>query len=282
MRSSPLGIIAGEGHLPRDVASSVLANGRDVFILRIESLANDGLREFPGADISMGSVGLGYQLLREHGCQEIVFVGYITRPDLARISFDHIGRALLPDILTAASKGDDAIMGVFIAAFQAEGFSVLGAEEAYRDLLCEAGVLTQIEPDDQARTDLVKAVHLAGVLGAHDIGQGVVVCKGLVLAVEAQEGTDGVLARISTLDSSLRGTEDAPAGVLVKRAKPGQERRVDLPAIGPRTIAAVKSAGLKGIGLEAGGSLIIDRAATLAAANMAGLFIIGIPPKEMV
>lgn len=273
---SPLGIIAGKGQLPVDVARSLTAQSEAFYVLRIEGLADPALQAFPGVDFNMGGVGKAMTLLEEAECERLVFVGYITRPDLARVELDEVGTELLPEIMAAAQKGDDAIMSVFLSAFRARGFEVLGAEEVYTDLLCPEGVLTDIAPDAQALEDLAKGADIAGLIGARDIGQGCVVCNGLVLAVEAQEGTDRMLARITDLDVSFRGTPQARRGVLVKRAKPGQERRVDLPVIGPDTIAGASAAGLAGIGLEAGGSLIIDRETTVRAANEAGIFITGL------
>lgn len=278
--SGPVGIIAGEGRLPFDVADSVLAQGRDVFVVRISGIADEGLAAYSGAELNMGMVGAGIALLREQNCTDIVFVGYLTRPDLARVQFDEVGTGLLPDILAAAPKGDDAIMGVFIAAFEAAGFNVLGAEETYTNLLCPEGVLTDTCPTEADQKDLARAFDVAGMIGREDIGQACVVCAGLVLALEAQEGTDGLLQRVGALDPSLRGTTTDRRGVLVKRAKPGQERRVDLPTIGPQTISYAAAAGLAGIGLEAKGSLIVDRVACVAAANEAGLFIVGLAPDE--
>ena len=279
--ASPLGIIAGKGQLPIDVAKSLTSRGEAFYVLRIDGSTDQALQAFPGTDFNMGGVGKAMTLLAQAGCKRIVFVGYITRPDLARVEFDDVGTKMLPEIMAAAQEGDDAIMGVFLSAFREKGFEVLGAEEVYTDLLCPEGVLTNAEPDLQAKKDLAKGADIAALIGARDIGQGCVVCDGLVLAVEAQEGTDKMLARIPELDASFRGTLQARRGVLVKRAKPGQERRVDLPAIGPDTISAARAAGLAGIGLEAGGSLIIDREATVRAANSAGLFIIGLSGDEL-
>ena len=271
-----LGIIAGQGDLPSRVAQSAVARGYDVFIIRIAGLADmEALAAFPGLTLSLGQVGGTIEALQAQACEAIVFAGYITRPDFASITFDAQGQALLPKIIAAAGKGDDAAIGVFVSAFQSAGFKVLGPEDVYADLLCPDGNLTQVRPQQSDLEDLQKAFRIAGIIGREDIGQGCVVRDGVVVAVEAQEGTDAMLVRAGGLDLEYRGNQKGRKGVLVKRAKPRQEMRVDLPVIGVRTVELVEQAGLAGIGLEAGTSLIIDRAQTISAANAAGIFLIG-------
>ncbi|MGB1088642.1 MAG: UDP-2,3-diacylglucosamine diphosphatase LpxI domain-containing protein, partial [Alphaproteobacteria bacterium] len=113
-------------------------------------------------------------------------------------------------------------------------------------------------------------------LGAFDVAQGAVVCDGLVLAVEAAEGTDAMLARVATLSSDLRGHEGALRGVLVKVTKPAQDRQIDQPTIGPATILNAHKAGLAGVAIEAEHGLIVDREETIATADRLGLFIFGL------
>jgi len=240
--SLKLGIIAGEGQLPASVARSALVKGYEIYVLRIEGLADEvGLCFFPGCAWNLGQIGGAMKILRDENCESVVFAGYVTRPDFTKIKFDKEGQALLPKIAAAAKEGDDAALGVFVSAFQDNGFKVLGAHDIYQDLLCPEGNMTKAGPDTGARADLEKAFHIAGVIVREGIGQ----------------------------------------GVLVKRAKPGQERRVDLPTIGVRTIEAAAAAGLAGIGLEAGASLIIDREATIRAADEAGVFLIGMALDEV-
>lgn len=277
----PLGILAGKGRLPLEIAQAVIGQGRDVFVVRVAGLADPALEAFSGMEMNLGQLGAGMDRLRAENCRDVVFAGYMTRPDLSGLQLDDTTIALLPKVLAAAPEGDNALIEVFVSAFQEAGFDIVGAERAYPELICPEGVLTQAEPDGMATKDLQRAQYVAGIIGREDIGQACVVCNGLVLAVEAQEGTDAMLARIAGLDPAFRGEPDARRGVLVKRTKPTQERRVDLPVIGTGTVEHVAAAGLTGIGLEAGGSLIVDRAATVAAADAAGLFIIGLPVDEL-
>ncbi len=273
---APIGLIAGEGSLPIEIAAHLTRQGKQVSIIRLDGLAAQDLQDYPGIDLNIGHMGRAMDWLKDQACTEVIFAGYIHRLDFSKLDLDAYGQSVLPRIITAATDGDDALMRAVIQIFQDEGFNVQGAETLYEALLCPAGVLTAQRPTTEDKADLDRALHIARLMGAEDIGQGCVVCAGLVLAVEAQEGTDHMLHRITELPLTVRGTLSHRRGVLVKCAKPDQERRVDLPVIGPETIAKASAAGLCGIGLEAGSSLILDREATIEAANQAGLFIIGL------
>ena len=146
--------------------------------------------------------------------------------------------------------------------------------------MAEPVLLTGTEPRETDKTDIETAIAAARAIGALDIGQAAVACDGLVLAVEAQEGTDAMLRRVAGLPSRLRGSADQPRGVLAKAPKPVQDRRVDLPAIGVQTVQSAAAAGLAGIAVEAGGALIINKAAVAAAADAAGIFVMGVAPDH--
>ena len=272
----PLGIIAGKGNLPGLIAKACLARGEAVFVMRLQGLADEALKAYPGVELNVGQVGGAFEALKQANCDGVVFAGYVIRPDFSSIRFDAAGQTLLPKIAEAAAKGDGDSLSVFAEAFQEAGFKVLGGQTAYPELLCPQGVLTRAEPDAQAVKDIAKAWHVAGVIGGEDIGQGCVVCAGLVTAVEAQEGTDLMLARAAEIDVTYQGSRPDRLGVLVKRPKPNQDLRLDLPAIGVRTVELAARAGLAGIGLQAGASIIVDRRETIAFADEAGVFIAGL------
>jgi len=194
--------------------------------------------------------------------------------------FDEEAQRMLPALLAAMPKGDDALLRAVLSEHERAGFRVVGVEEAMSDLLAGAGVWGAHAPDARSMRDIAKAAKVASATGAFDIGQGVVVCDGLVLAVEAQEGTDAMLMRVAALPQAIRGAPGARRGVLVKRPKPIQERRIDLPTIGVRTIAGAAAAGLAGVAVEAGGALAVRRADLIAAADQAGLFVYGFTSGE--
>ena len=168
--------------------------------------------------------------------------------------------------------GDDKLLTAIIGALEGEGFRVVGIDSILPEILAPMGVFGAVSPDQGARADIAVGCRVARIIGSLDIGQAVVVQQGMVLGVEAIEGTDALLRRCRAL------RREGPGGVLVKLKKPGQEMRADLPAIGTETVNGALAAGLKGIAIEAGGALVINRAAVVEAADAAGLFVIGVTP----
>ncbi|MEL6325153.1 MAG: UDP-2,3-diacylglucosamine diphosphatase LpxI, partial [Pseudomonadota bacterium] len=253
---SPIGLIAGRGGLPLSVAQEAERSGRSVFVVKLEGFAEPGLDAFPGTHASIGELGKTQAALREAGCEEVVFAGKVDRPDMAKLRIDARGQAALGTLVPAATKGDDGLLTALIDLFERDGFKIVGPEGVSSSFLAPSGVMVGLDLADQVRADFVKAYEIAGLIGGADIGQGVVVCQGVVLAVEAQEGTDAMLERVATLPLAVRGAPDRRRGVLVKRARPQQDRRMDLPAIGPETLKNAAAAGLLGVGVEAGAALI--------------------------
>ena len=272
-----LGLIAGGGALPLALAAKCEAAGRPVFVLRLTSFADAALDRFDGAPCGIAEVGRAFKLLRAAGCASVCFAGTVSRPDFAALKPDLRGLTLLPAAVAAARRGDDALLRVILGAFEAEGFRLEGAHEVDAALTLGPGPLGARSPSEADRADLLQALRIARAAGALDIGQGAVVCAGLVLAVEAQEGTDAMLRRCAELPAALRGSSDDARGVLAKAPKPIQERRVDLPTVGVATVEAAAAAGLAGIAVEAGGALVLDREAAAAAADRLGLFVWGEP-----
>ena len=266
-----IGILAGSGELPARLVAALRAVGREVFVIAFEGTTDPGIvADVPHAWLRPVEVGRIVDRLKGEGCRDLVLAGAVRRPDLASITPDRRGLKLLPRLLKAARRGDGALLGVVVEFLEEEGFRVIGAEDVLGDLLAPAGTLTRAAPDQRDGEDIAHGVRVVDALGALDVGQAAVVRGGLVLGVEAVEGTDALLHRCA----AFRGAE--PAGVLVKLTKPGQERRVDLPTIGVATVAAAAAAGLRGIAIEAEGALIVDRAAVVAAADRAGIFIHGV------
>ncbi len=275
-----IGLIAGGGALPAVIAGHLTSQGRPPFVVRLAPYADEGLSPFPGEDFNLGQIGPQFERLNAEGCDAVCFAGVVRRVDPTQLNLDPLALSLLPRVLAAMKTGDDALMRVFVEAAEEAGFQVLGAQQACPDILAGAGALGANSPDQRAMADIAKAAAVAQAVGAWDIGQGVVVCEGLVLAVEAQEGTDLMLRRVGELPEAVRGTLAARRGVLVKRPKPRQERRIDLPTIGLATVETAAAAGLAGIAVEAGGALFLQRAEALARANELGLFVYGFSPAD--
>lgn len=270
-----LGLIAGGGDLPSAVAARCDAEGRPVYVVRLEGFADPYLARWPGDDFGMAQIGAILKALKANGCQAVCLAGIVNRPDFKALKPDFKGATLLPGIVAAATKGDDALLRKILSVFEGEGFAVEGADDILDGETLPVGALGSVEPTTGQLDDLRKALYVAEKSGELDIGQGAVVCKGLVLAVEAQEGTDAMLRRVAGLPNDLRGEPGAPKGALGKAPKPIQDLRVDMPVIGPRTVELAAEAGLAGIGGVAGRLILINRPAIIAVADRLGLFVWG-------
>jgi len=213
--------------------------------------------------------------LKKANCDAVCFAGLVSRPDFKSLKPDFKGMTLLPGIIAEAAKGDDALLRKILSVFEAEGYAVEGADDILGGETLPAGALGAVQPTPEQLQDLRKALHVAEKSGELDIGQGAVVCDGLVLAVEAQEGTDAMLARVAGLPADLRGSPGARKGALGKAPKPIQDLRVDMPVMGSRTVELAAAAGLAGVGGTAGKLIVMDRAAMVEAADRLGLFIWG-------
>jgi len=273
-----LGLIAGGGPLPLSLAARCAASGRPLFVVRLKGMADSGLAQYAGADIGIAEIGKMFSTLRQEGCEAVCFAGVVKRPDFTALKPDLRGLTLLPGVVAAARHGDDALLRHLLGLFEREGFAIEGTHEVDQAMTLPLGPLGRYVAGPEHRADLVQAITAARTLGGFDIGQAVVVAQGLVLAVEAQEGTEAMLRRCAELPAHLLGSPNARVGVLVKWPKPIQDRRVDLPVFGLDTIERAAAAGLAGIAGEAGGVLLLQRDALIAAADRLGLFIEGVAP----
>ncbi|ALL13422.1 UDP-2,3-diacylglucosamine diphosphatase [Caulobacter henricii] len=273
-----LGLIAGGGALPVELAAHCQAAGRPFSVMRLRSFAEPSLADYAGVEVGLGEFGKIFKALRAENCEVVCFAGTVDRPDFAAIMPDLRGMAVIPGLISAARQGDDALLRRVLLEFEKEGFEVEGAHEVVGELTLPPGPLGAHAPRPEDRPDIDRALLVARAIGNLDVGQGAVVCEGLVLAVEAQEGTDAMLRRVADLPEVIRGTAEARRGVLAKAPKPIQETRVDLPTIGVATLQRAARAGLAGIVGEAGRLLIVDRAAVIACADDLGLFVLGVEP----
>lgn len=265
-----LGIVAGGGALPRRLVEACRQSGREVFVLALEGAAEpETVAGVPHAWCRIGAAARGLTLLRENGVSELVLAGGVRRPSLATLRPDWRAAKLFAR-LGYRALGDDRLLSAVVAEFEREGFRVIGADQVLGVALAQEGPFGQVVPDAVARNDIALGARVARALGRLDIGQAVVVQQGLVLGVEAIEGTDELVRRCAAL------RRDGAGGVLVKVEKPGQERRADRPTIGPKTVAVAAEAGLRGIAVEAGATIVLDRAEVVAAADRVWLFVVGI------
>jgi len=267
-----LGIIAGGGPLPGNLATACEASGRDCFVLALNDQTDPKIIEpFPHKWIRMGEIRRGIEILREEGVTELVFIGPVKRPSLRELKLDAwaIRKAAM---LGLRWIGDDSILSTLVKGLEEEGFSVVGAETILEDSVALPGAYGVHAPDEEQWPDIRHGVRIARAVGELDIGQGAVVQQGIVLGVEGIDGTDALIRRCAPLQRSGTGA------VLVKSCKPQQERRIDLPTIGPGTIEILAEAGFSGVAVEAGRALILDREEVVRSADESGLFVIGVDP----
>ncbi|WP_282608219.1 LpxI family protein [Pelagibius sp. Alg239-R121] len=265
-----LGILAGSGELPVRIRNHCHMQGREVFVVAFNGHTNPEVVD--GVEHVWTRLGGAYSALkplRDAGVSELVMAGAVQRPSLGDLRPDFQALKFLTKI-GSAGLGDDGMLKAIISYLENEGFRVVGIDDVLGDILATDGVISRIEPDEEALADIDRGVAVARALGAQDVGQSVIVQQGFILGVEAVEGTDALIARCAKLRRSGSG------GVLVKVKKPQQERRADLPTIGTVTVRNAAESGLRGIAVEAGGSLIVDRDAVRAAADESGIFVVGI------
>ncbi|MBR4126146.1 MAG: UDP-2,3-diacylglucosamine diphosphatase LpxI [Alphaproteobacteria bacterium] len=265
-----LGIIAGGGTLPKQLIDRCRKEGRPYSLVCLKDFALPETAE--GEDClwcRMGEAGKAIAYFKKNGVRQIVMIGGVRRPSLFQLRLDWWSTKFLIKIGFKAF-GDDNLLSAVIKEIEAEGFQFIGIHDVMPDLLADEGVWGKVEPDEQAWNDIRHGIKIALGLGALDVGQSVIVQQGIVLGVEAVEGTDALIGRCKDLK------REGVGGVLVKTKKPHQEKRADLPTIGVRTVLNVHDAGLRGIAIQAGNALVADRATVIAKADELGIFIVGV------
>ncbi|RWB56122.1 LpxI family protein [Mesorhizobium sp.] len=279
---SRVGIIAGSGSLPVEVAESLVRQGNSPFIVLVDGEVDReaDFGAYEQATLALEDIGLLLPLLKRRGISHLVLAGEIRRrPQLARIRPTFGLLAIIPSVILALARGDDGLLKVLTRGLEKRGITVVGAHQIVPDLAAAEGTLTAARPRQSDWRDIEAGRAAAKAIGALDIGQAAVAIGGRAIALEGIEGTKGLLERTRELRGHGR-LAGKTRGVLVKCAKPGQELRADLPSIGPQTVEAAHAAGLAGIAVEAGRSLILEGPTTLSRANALGLFIIGLPVAE--
>jgi DUF1009 family protein len=272
-----IALICGGGAFPGAVADAIARRGLRPVMFAIRGWADPKIIE-PYAHhwVALGQVGRFLRLARAEQCHEAVLIGALLRPPVSKIRLDWYTVRLMPRLVRAFRGGDDRLLSGIARLFEQAGVRIIGVADVAPELLMPEGVLGRHEPTARDRADIARALEMIAALGPFDVGQAAVVANNHVLAVEAAEGTDNMLARFVELRTQRRITTAPGTGVLVKAPKPDQDRRFDLPAIGPHTIANAARAGLGGIAVVAGHTIIAEPAETIAAADRAGIFLVGV------
>jgi DUF1009 family protein len=279
---SPVAIICGGGAFPEAVAKSVLRQGREIYLFLLRGFAEPALEKYPHEWVKLGSLASYVKARKKHGLRDIVFIGSLIRPKLSHIGFDWRSLLLLPRIGGMYLGGDNRLLTGIASIFEENGFLLRGAHEVAPDILMPEGTLTKKKPSAKELEDIRFGFDLVAAMGPFDVGQAAVIAGRRAVAIEAAEGTSLMLTRVAEMRKSGRLSTANGEGVLVKAPKPGQDLRIDLPAIGTNTIAETSAAGLSGIAVVAGASIVADADAFVAAADAAGLFVVSLPASGRV
>jgi DUF1009 family protein len=274
--ADPVAIVCGAGVFPFAVADAASRRGRRVVLFALRGWADPQLvARFPHHWFALGQTATVIRHAREEGCRDFVFIGSLVRPSIRQLRMDFTTLRLLPRIFRLFRGGDNHLLSGLGQILEEQGLRVVGAHEIAPEILVPAGVLGRHRPSARDMADVALGGSLLDRMGPFDIGQAVVIADRRVLAIEAAEGTDQMLARVATMRAEGRISLPGPMGVLVKAPKPQQDRRYDLPSVGARTVDAAAKAGVAGIAVEAGGAISADLQDLIRAADAAGLFFIG-------
>jgi DUF1009 family protein len=266
-----LGVIAGAGALPGQIIAACRETGREFFVLAFEGSADpDIIGNVPVQWVRMSSLSTALESARREGVSELVLVGKIPRPSVMELMRDIRSAKFMAKVGTRMLGDDNILSAVVRELEEAEGFKVIGPETVLENLLATEGPYGRLAPSADELADIRRGLDVVHQLGRLDIGQAAIIQNGFVIGVEGAEGTDRLIQRCAEFVSP-----DLPGGVLVKAAKPTQDRRIDLPAVGLSTVEYAVEAGLRGIAVETGRALVVDRADMARAADATGIFLCG-------
>jgi UDP-2,3-diacylglucosamine hydrolase len=274
----PLAMLCGGGSLPLTVADKVASSGRPVLLFPLRGAADGlGVERYPHHWVHIGQIGKFLRLARAAGCRDVVLIGSLVRPSLWHVHLDLKGLTVLPRVFAAYRGGDNHLLSGMGKLLEDEGLHLVGAHEVAPDILIQEGALGRAQPSDLDRGDIALGLEYLRAAGQFDIGQAVVVAGRHILAVEAVEGTDAMLARVTEMRVNGRLRARPGTGILVKAPKPAQDYRFDLPSIGPQTVEGVVRAGLAGIAVLAGSTIVAEPARLIELADRNTIFVVGVP-----
>jgi UDP-2,3-diacylglucosamine hydrolase len=278
---APLGILCGAGKVPFAVADAVMRQGRQVVLFPLRGWADTTtVAAYPHHWVALGQFGRFCRFAHQERCRDIVLVGGLVRPPILQLRLDWGGLKQLPLIIRSFRGGDDHLLSGMGEMFESVGFRLLGAHEVAPEITAPLGPLGRFKPHAAVEEDISRGFALLDAASAFDVGQAAVIAARRVLAIEAAEGTDAMLDRVIAMRAAGRIAIAAGAGVLVKAPKRRQDRRFDLPSIGPDTVTRAARAGLAGIAVVAGATIMAEPHRLVETADHAGLFVVGRPDAE--
>lgn len=275
--TDPVAVVCGGGSLPATVADALVGQGRGVVMFPLHGWADPAAVErFRHHWIHIGQLGRFSRLARSEGCRDLVLIGTLVRPTIRQLRLDIETLRVMPRIIRAYRGGDDHLLSGIGRILEDYGFRLVGAHEVAPQILAPLGHVGRFAPTPRDEADITRGLALLSATGPFDVGQAAVVADSRVLAVEAAEGTDHMLAHIAEMRRGGRIRSAAGTGVLVKAPKPSQDRRFDLPTVGPSTVEHIAAAGLAGLAVVAGGVIIVEPARVMALADKANIFVAGV------
>ena len=270
--SLKVGIIAGDGDFPLEVIRSIKNQKKDVFVIGIKGSASKEIENYPHSWIRMGQIGSAIKILKKNNCRELILIGGVRKPNVWLLFPDFGALKLFFRLIFLSRKGDASILKELIYFLEEDHhFNIIGAEKYISHFLISEGPLSERSLTADNRRDIKLAIKKCHEIGLNDIGQACVVVDGEVIISEDISGTDEMLKKIISNNNDYKGR-----GVLVKMTKPFQDRRVDLPAIGIRTLELINKIGLSGIALESNSAFISEKNKVIEYANKNNLFIYGL------
>jgi DUF1009 family protein len=272
-----IAIVCGGGSFPGAVADAIAKRGRRPVMFAVRGWADPAVVErYAHHWIAIGQAGRFFRLAHAEGCRDMLFIGTLLRPPITQIRLDWQTICMMPHLVRSFRGGDNRLLSGLASLAEDAGLRVIGAQDVAPDILAPEGVLGGCLPSERDRDDITRALALIAAMGPFDIGQAAIVANHHILAVEAAEGTDNLLARVAALRQQGRVTTPPGVGVLVKAPKPDQDRRFDLPSIGPQTIENVARAGLAGVAVVAGSTIMAEPERVIATADKAGVFVVAV------
>lgn len=268
-KTKKIGIIAGAGYLPKHVLEACKSQKIPHVVIGLEK--ETSLELFKGEKISVFkiySISKIFDFLKSEGVKYITLAGKVKRANISRLLLDFKGAMLFTKVIRNGLS-DSAILKTILDFIEQEGFKIIAPDKVANDIILTKGYITKSKPDSVAEKDIKDGIKILRGIASFDVGQALVIQNGLVLGVEAAEGTDDLIRRCG----EIRQEGEGP--ILIKVIKPQQDKRVDLPCIGPDTILNAQKYGIRGIAAEAGSTILLDQINTVKLANRLGIFIHG-------
>ena len=270
-----LGILAGGGPLPKYLTDHCQEIGRDCFIIQLLKNANaENINGVPGKWVRIGAAGRIIKLLKNQKVEEVVMVGNVSRPSIINIFPDWGGIKFLAKVGVGALGGDNSLLTAIANELEREGFKVVGIDELLTDLLAPTGPFGRFLPSDGQLNYIRYGIEHAQIIGRQDKGQAVVIQKDRLIGTEDKNGTDHLILHCDNSSS------DFEKPILIKIKKPDQDRRIDLPTIGPRTVELAARCGFSGIVVESLHTLVVDKQSVTKIADESGMFVLGVTIED--